>query len=159
MIGTLGMGFSAGPNITGTILIVQYILEVGRYRLQEHWCIISKVSWCSDVSLLRSIRSLSTLYDHYITESDKIISWSIDSKLLPYCTRVFLLQNVFETFIHYRKHFIDPYIMILWYINALILNLQYRYTHWNIMQCNAPMHHSIVPSLIHAIIIKFHSLQ
>ena len=34
------------------------------------------------------------MYDHYATESDKIISLSIDSKLLPYCTRVFLLQNV-----------------------------------------------------------------
>ena len=33
------------------------------------------------------------MYDHYITESDKIISLSIDSKLLSYCTRVFLLQK------------------------------------------------------------------
>ena len=62
-----------------------------------------------------SIWGLSILYDHYVTESDKIISWSIDSKLLPYHTKVFLLQKChFETFIYYRKHFI---INTQWYIN------------------------------------------
>ena len=32
-----------------------------------------------------------------------------------------------------------------WYIDALILNLQYQYTHWNIMDYSI----NIVPSLIH----------
>ena len=55
---------------------------------------MSEVSRYSDASLLESIRGLSILYDHYIIESDKIISLSIDSKLLPHYTRIFLIQNV-----------------------------------------------------------------
>ena len=118
--------------------------EMGQYRLQEYQCIMSKVWRYSDASLLKSIRSLSILYDH---ESDKIISSSINSKLLPYCTRVFSTKMSFWNFIHYTKHFIDRYTTIHWYIDASILHLQYQYTHWNIMYYNASMHHSITPSL------------
>ena len=39
--------------------------------------------------MLKSIRGLRILYDNYVTESGKIMSLSIDLKLLPYCTRVF----------------------------------------------------------------------
>ena len=70
------------------------------------------------------------MYDYYLTESGKTMSLSIDLKLLPYCTRVFLLhKSHFETFIHYRKYFIGRYKKIQQYIDASILNLQYRYTH------------------------------
>ena len=80
--------------------------------------------------MLKSIRGLRILYDYYVTESGKTMSLSIDLKLLPYCTRVFLLhKSHFETFIHYRKYFIDRYKKIQQYIDASILNLQYRYTH------------------------------
>ena len=41
--------------------------------------------------------------------------------------------------------FIDRYTR---YIDASILNLQYRYAYRTIMYCDASMHHSIVPSLI-----------
>ena len=62
--------------------------------------------------------------------------------------RDFLQKCHFETFIHYKKHFIDWYTTIHRYIDVSILNLQYWYTHWNIMHHNVLMHHSIIPSLI-----------
>ena len=81
----------------------------------------------------------------YVTESDKIMSSSIDS----YCTRVFLLQNChLKTFIHYRQPFIDWYTMIHRYIDPSILNLQYWHTHCNIMHHYASVHHSIILSLL-----------
>ena len=90
---------------------------MGQYRPQEYQCIMSKVSQYSNASLLKCIRGLSILYDHYVTKSDKTISSSLDSKLLPYCTGVFLLQKCdFETFIHYKKHFIDRYTIIHQYL-------------------------------------------
>ena len=105
---------------------------MGRHRFQEYQCIMSKVSRYDNVSLLKSIRSLRILYDHWVTRSDQIIFSSICvyPKLLPYCTRDFLLQKCyFKTFIHYRKHLIGWYTMIHWYINALIHILKY-YASW-----------------------------
>ena len=65
----------------------------------------------------------SRVYSPVNLSPSTVIS-SIDPKLLPYYTSLFLLQNChFETFIHYRKLFIDHYTMIYQYINALILNL------------------------------------
>ena len=52
-----------------------------------------KVSQYSNESLCKSVRGLNILYDHYVTGSDKMISLSINSKLLPYCTRVFVQQK------------------------------------------------------------------
>ena len=128
-----------------------FTVEMGWYRLQEYQCIMSKVSQYSDASLLKSIRSLNIMYDHEVTENDKIISLRIDPKLLLYCTRVFLLQKChFKAFIIYRKYFIDQYTAIHWYINTSILNLPYWYTHWNSMHHNASVHHSIVPSLFYS---------
>ena len=68
-----------------------------------------------------------------------------------YCQQI----HHFKAFNHYRKCFIDWYttVTIHWYIDASILNLQYQYTLWNIMHCNALMHHSIIPSLHHYLLI------
>ena len=55
------------------------------------------------------------MYDHYVTEGDKIISSRIDMKLLPYCTRVFFCKNGILKLMHYRKHFIDRHIATLIY--------------------------------------------
>ena len=93
---------------------------MGQYRLQEYWCIISNVRitivmhYCLKVLEAWALCMIIM----YVTESDKIMSSSIDSKLLSYCTRVFLLQNChLKTFIHYRQPFIDWYTMIHRYID------------------------------------------
>ena len=49
-----------------------FTLKMGQYRLHEYQCIMSIVWRYSDALLLKSIRSLSILYDHYLFESDKI---------------------------------------------------------------------------------------
>ena len=98
-------------------LVLYFLLEMGQYWLQEYQCIMSKISQYSDASRLKSIRSFSFSYNHWVTGNDKIISLSIDPKLLPYCTRVSPLQKChFKPFIHYSKYLIDRYTTIPWYL-------------------------------------------
>ena len=82
---------------------IHCVLEMGWYRLQEDQCIMSKVLRYSDASLLKSISGLSILYNHYVTESDKIISLTIDSTLLPSCTRDFIYKMPFWNFYPLQK--------------------------------------------------------
>ena len=47
------------------IISVNLTLKMGRYRLKEYWCIMSKVSRYGDTSLLKSIRSSSIYVYRY----------------------------------------------------------------------------------------------
>ena len=98
---------------------------MGRYRLNEYRCILLKVSRYSDASLLNSIISLHILYDYQVTESDKIISLSMEPNYCHTVQGFFSYKNRhFKTSVHYRKHFIDQCTTIYQYIDALILDLQ-----------------------------------
>ena len=47
-----------------------------------------------------------------------------------------------------RMYYYNQYTVIHRYISVSILNLQYRYTYWNITYCDTSMYHSIVSSLV-----------
>ena len=86
--------------------------------------------------------------EHFVWSlSDKIISSSIDWKLLPYCTSIFLQQKLLS---------ITENILLIdtqRYIDALMLNLQYQYTHWSIIRHAVLLHHGIIPSLSSTVLI------
>ena len=133
---TNGNTYTALSSVTSPVGMVWH-------RLQEYQYLMSKISQYSNASLLKNIRGLSILYDHYITDSDKIISSSIDSKLLSYCTRVFLLQKW-----HFELLSITENILLLdtqWYIN-LLMHRYFIYsinTHIETLCINASQYRSI----------------
>ena len=95
-----------------TFLPLRLWLEMGLYRMiLEHWCIISKVLQYCNASLCKSVRGLNILYGHYVTGSDKMISSSINLKLLPYCTGFLFKKNIILKLHPLQKHSVYWYTM------------------------------------------------
>ena len=91
----------------------------------DNRCIMSKVSRShsrySIASLLKSIRSLSIVYNHYeVTESDKNISLSTNPKLLPYGTAFLIQKMLFQNFYSLQKTFYLSIHDTLIYLNCSI---------------------------------------
>ena len=92
--------------------------------------------------LIKSIRSLSI----YITESNKMISSSIDPRLLPYCTSVFSYYS--QQKYHFKLLSITKIYLLITpqQCNNISMHLYlalYWYTQWNTVHHDASQYHPI----------------
>ena len=91
--------------------------------------------------------SISQLCSKHFEDHCFITEGFVKNITIVYNFFVFSIKNVIlKIFMDFTEHFIDQFTAMHWYIDALILNVQYRYTHWNIMYCYTSMLHSIVSS-------------